>query len=275
MHSSDSILPKAYGLPKIHKHNTPFRIIVSSINTSLYPLARFLHDILKLSLPKPKGHVNNSFELCTSLCGKRIKQSDVLVSIDVESLFTNVPIDLVLEGINKRWNFIDLNTDLPLEEFISAIKFIMQSTFFTFNGITYKQIFGSPMGSPLFPIVADIVMQDLEERVLKEMSLQMPFYYRYVDDILLAAPRESIPIILDKFNNYHERLKFTIEHEKNRAISFLDLLVEVRDNTIIIDWFHKKTFSGRTLSFYSNHPLHHKKGTIYSMVDRAILLSHP
>jgi len=45
MHSSDSILPKAYGLPKIHKQNIPFRIIVSSINTVLYNLATHIHKI--------------------------------------------------------------------------------------------------------------------------------------------------------------------------------------------------------------------------------------
>jgi len=46
LRSSDSLLPKAYGLPKIHKENAPLRIIVSSINTALYPLAKFLNKIL-------------------------------------------------------------------------------------------------------------------------------------------------------------------------------------------------------------------------------------
>jgi len=46
LHSTDSNLPKAYGLPKIHKVNYPLRIIVSSINTALYLLASFLHKII-------------------------------------------------------------------------------------------------------------------------------------------------------------------------------------------------------------------------------------
>jgi len=44
---------------------------------------------------------------------------------------------------------------------------------------------------------------------------------------------------------------------------------------ILMDWYHKKTFSGRFLSFYSNHPLCHKVGTIYGLIDRAFLLSDP
>jgi len=42
-----------------------------------------------------------------------------------------------------------------------------------------------------------------------------------------------------------------------------------------MDWFHKKTFSGRFLSFHSSHPLCHKIGMIYGLIDRAFLLSHP
>jgi len=44
--SSDSLLPKAYDLPKTHKDNTSLKIIVFSINTTLYPFAKFLNKII-------------------------------------------------------------------------------------------------------------------------------------------------------------------------------------------------------------------------------------
>lgn len=43
---------------------------------------------------------------------------------------------------------------------------------------------------PLSPIIADIVMQDLEEKVLHSIDFRLPFYYRYVDDIIIATPVE-------------------------------------------------------------------------------------
>jgi len=91
----------------------------------------------------------------------------------------------------------------------------------------------------------------------------------------MAAPSEHTSNIQKVFNSFHSRIQFTIEHENNRKLSFLDLLLEVVDNKIKIDWFHKKTFSGRFLSFLSNHPICHKIGTIYNLIDRAFLLSHP
>ncbi|EFN65965.1 hypothetical protein EAG_11497, partial [Camponotus floridanus] len=42
----------------------------------------------------------------------------------------------------------------------------VDSTFFRFNGIIYKQIFGTPMGSPLSSICADLVWQDLEDKAI-------------------------------------------------------------------------------------------------------------
>jgi len=50
--------------------------------------------------------------------------------------------------------------------------------------------------------------------------------------------------------------------------------MEVVDGKIVLDWFHKETFSRRLLSYYSNHPLCQKIGIIYNLIDRAILLSH-
>lgn len=70
---SDSILPRAYGLPKIHKPNCPFRLIVSSFNRPLYNLASFIHRILIKSFPTAHSHIKNSFELVKKLILKLTK----------------------------------------------------------------------------------------------------------------------------------------------------------------------------------------------------------
>lgn len=38
---SDNLLLKAHGLPKVHKKDIPLRIIISSINSSLYSFSSF------------------------------------------------------------------------------------------------------------------------------------------------------------------------------------------------------------------------------------------
>ena len=96
----------------------------------------------------------------------------VLASLDVVSLFTNIPIELALNSIDRRWVYISAKTSISKNEFIVAVRFILDSIFFTFNNRTYRQMFGTLMGSSLSPIIADIVMQDLEETALKKLSVQ-------------------------------------------------------------------------------------------------------
>lgn len=98
------------------------------------------------------------------LSGNLLNDNYVLVSFDVTSLFTNIPLDLELQGIRNRWGHIKNLTKILMDDFISAVELILSSTFFTFDNIIYKQIFGTLMRSPLSSVIADIVMQEEEYR---------------------------------------------------------------------------------------------------------------
>jgi len=188
LRSSGLILPKAYGLPKIHKENTPLRIIVSSVYTTLFPIAKYLNKIISDNIPRTEFQVRNSFELCDALSNKIIPESCMLYSLDVVSVFTNIPLDLAVNSIAKRWEHLEHFTKITKCEFIAAINFILFSTYFKFNNKIYKQTFGTPMGSPLSPIVADLTMR--EENVLNSLNILPILYYRYVDDILLSTSKD-------------------------------------------------------------------------------------
>ena len=131
------------------------------------------------------------------------------------------------------------------------------------------------MGSPLSPILADLVIQDLENNIFSTLTMHISFYYRYVDDIVLAAPKDKINNILDSFNAYHERIKFTVDHGDEFGINFLDVKLLCEGGSIIFDLYKKPTNSGRFLSFFSNHSITHKKGVVIGLVDKGLFLSHP
>lgn len=82
--------PRAYGLLKIHKQSYPFRIIVSSLDSLLYNLALFLHNIISKSIPKPFSHIDNSVQIVERLSNLHLDNNFVLISLDAISLFTNV-----------------------------------------------------------------------------------------------------------------------------------------------------------------------------------------
>ena len=85
------------------------------------------------------------------------------------------------------------------------------------------------MGSPLSFVIADLVMRKLKIRAL--FLIRLSFYYRFVDDILLAAPASSINSILDIFNSQYPRLQFTVKVGGDR-LNFLDVTV-IKDKELI------------------------------------------
>jgi len=129
------------------------------------------------------------------------------------------------------------------------------------------------MGSPLSPILADIVLDDLETCCIQKLDFTVQTYCRYVDDIFMIIPATKLEFVLDIFNNYHPRLKFTYESEVNDSLNFLDVSVIRTNDKLITNWFRKSTFSGRYINFHSNHPQIYKLNAISNLVDRAILLS--
>ena len=61
----------------------------------------------------------------------------------------------------------------------------LTSTYFQYNGKHYKQLHGTAMRSPVSVIVAEIVMQQVEERPLETCRQTIPLWLRYVDDTFI------------------------------------------------------------------------------------------
>jgi len=254
IYCSDDNLPRAYGLPKIHKPGCTFRLIISSIDSPTYQLANYIHKIISKNTIKPLSHTDNSYKLIHKLKDVAVDVDYDLVSLDVVSLFTNIPTNLALDSVDKRCDQISKDTKIPKLEFIFK-RFEKDSTFFTFNGKIYEQLFGTPMGSP---IIANIVMDDIETRVLNSLRFKIPFYCRYVD-IALAIPRSKAELLLDTFNSFHPRLQFTLEKGGN-ILNFLDVTIIKNNNNLEFDFYTKPTFSGRFLSYMSQHSISQKRG---------------
>ena len=273
------MLAKAYGLPKIHKEGAPLRPIISSINSPVHFLAKILNNNLSPILQKPDSHVDNSFQLQERISNIKIPSPYTLLSLDVTTLLNNVPCQLVINSLDKRYAQINNYSKIPYVHIIvQLVQFLFDNTFFQFNDKIYKQIFGSPMGSPISPIFADLVMEDLEVHCLKELKEKFSctplFYFRYVDDTIMCIKKEFVQHTLDIFNSYNSHLQFTHELEANNSINFLDLTLIKNNGRIITNWFQKKTSSGRILSFHSNHCIQQKRNIVSNLIDRAMLLSH-
>ena len=109
-----------------------------------------------------------------------------------------------------------------------------------------------PMGSPLSPILANIVLQDLEQEIITANNIISSFYFRYVDDIVLAVHKEKVEGVLELFNSYHERLRFTVDFGDENGINFLDVKLMRQERRIIFDIYKKPTNSGTFKLFFES-----------------------
>ena len=103
---------------------------------------------------------------------------EILVSFDVVSLFTKVPIELAIHVAKERLqedNTLEDRTALSINEIIQLLEFCLKATYFSFRGKYYQQIFGTAMGSPVFVVVADMVMENIEQRALNSFSHPLSF----------------------------------------------------------------------------------------------------
>jgi hypothetical protein len=118
------------------------------------------------------------------------------VSFDVKSLFTNVllkkTINLILDIIyNKK----QLNTTLKKRTLKKLLLDCCTKTPFSINGELFKQVDGIAMGSPLGRTLANIIMTNFEDEIIRQLidSNIIKFYARYVDDTLVLAKPSDIP----------------------------------------------------------------------------------
>lgn len=265
--------PKIYFQPKIHKNNKSLRPIVSFVGSPLYGLTDFLANILNGLFVRDEIYVRNSFEFVESISNIEIPRGYQIISLDVISLFTNIPTNVVIDIVDRKWHLIEDKVKIPLQRFTELLTFVFDNSYFQYQEDFYKQTYGLGMGNCLSPICSDLVMQDLQENCIKNLPFQLPFYKRYVDDIITSIPEDQEVTILNVFNSYHPRIQFTIEKENHNTIAFLDVLLIRNEKGIETDWYHKPSFSERFLNYTSEHPLQQKINIINNLKTRALSLS--
>ena len=140
-----------------------------------------------------------------------------MASLDVKSLFTNVPVNFTIGLIlNNIFNdgLKDFN-GLNRQQTKKLLIWTCKGTVFQFGGNIYEQTEGIAMRSPIAPLMADVCMN----WVLNEVSSFNPKPYiilREVDDLFHGFNCErDLEMFFAKINTSHANIQFTKELEQN------------------------------------------------------------
>jgi len=264
--------PRMFGLVKTHKTGMPIRPIISNVNGPNCNLSRFLNPSLnELNNDNPYD-VRNSIEVIDKLNGLKIEYNEVMLSFDVISMFTNIPIDKTLKIIENMYDEkIKCNTVIKNRSmFIEGLKLCLEYSYFLFNNNFYRQMNGLPMGGSLSTNISGIYLNDLIKNAINKTGITPKFLVKYVDDILVIMKKNEVEVFLKCLNSFSKSIQFTTEFEINNMINFLDITLIRKDTNLSTKWYKKEISSNTLINFYSNHPTHIKINTARNYIVKAI-----
>ena len=268
-------LPYLYGLVKTHKPGNPIRPIISSVGSVTYKLSKWLVKILSPIVGTiSSSNIKHNMDLVDKLCNANIDFPFKMISFDVVSLFTKVPVNDLLEYLAESLDNYDLpfSTDIILE----LIQLCVCDSVFTFDGKFYTQKFGMAMGNPLSPVLSNLFMEFFETKFLPNILPPGAIWFRYVDDIFCIWPLSAdIDDFMFQLNNFVPSIQFTIEEENDGCLSFLDVNIHRTFNGFKFSVFRKPTNVCSYIHFYSNHSIQIKMSTFSSMFLRAYRVCSP
>ena len=268
-------LPYLYRLVKTHKPNNPIRPIISSVGSVTYKLSKWLVKILSPIIGTISNcNIKHNVDLVEKLISINVNFQFKLVSFDVVSLFTKVPVNDLLEYLAEVLDNYEL--PLPTHHVLELIQLCICDSAFTFENKFYVQKFGMAMGNPLSPVLSNLYMEFFETRFLPNILPPGVLWFRYVDDIFCIWPfNENVNTFLLELNSQVHSINFTYEEERDCCLPFLDVNVHRTPNGFRFSVFRKPTNVCSYIHYYSNHSDKVKKATFSSMFLRALRICSP
>ena len=263
---------RLYGLAKVHKKNTPLRPVLSMPGSAYHKVAIKVAEWLSIV---PQCKINSSTKsVCDKLKTIQLAEDEIIISFDVSSLYTNVP---VMEAITHCADLVyempeDKRPPVSKDTFITLTKIASCDVVMLTHDGYYIQKDGLAMGSPPAPHLANGWLSQYEDIIRGEAKL----YERYMDDIVQEIKRSKSEEKLEEINNLHPNLKFTKEIEERQSenhpgeLPFLDMKIMHNYNTgnLSSTWYNKPTDTGLILNYHALAPKRYKRSVVSGFVYR-------
>lgn len=244
----ESTLPAFHILPKLHKATLSSRPIVGSPAWITTKWSKYL-DTHLVTLETPFV-LRDSFDLITQTEGLTLPDDAILVTADVESLYTNMSLDRLYSTIGKR-------TSDPI--WTAILRFICSNNFFEYNSEVFRQIDGIAMGTNAAVSCANLYLDEFDRHFAPSCKL----YRRYIDDIFFVwtGSAQDLSSLTTAMNTFVPGIRLTFSQHPS-TLAFLDININVKNSKICFSTFQKLMNRYLYLPPFTNHPRLTLKGFI-------------
>ena len=257
--------------PKIHKVGNPGRPVISSIECHSSNISKYVDYHLQPEVLKLKSYTKDSTDTINKLreINDDIEKDDIMVTMDVRALYTNIPNDEGIQAVREKLN--ESPSILPSRVITTLLSLILTLNNFIFNGINYLQILGCAMGTKCAPSYANIFMGKFEEtHIYPRILNKTRIFLRYIDDLFFIwkGTETELLTFFDEINQVHTTIKFDFNFSTSE-VNFLDLTIyKDKRGKLQTKIYTKPTDKHAYLHKNSAHPYHLKKSIPYGQALR-------
>ena len=143
-----------------------------------------------------------------------------------------------------------------------------RKTTFSFDNVLYEQCDGVSMGSSLGPALANIILTEFDNVIVKPLieTSVLKFCSRYVDYILVMIKKDKIQYVLNSVNSFENNWRFSVDTFDDGNIHFLDIKILNNGET---DVYTKDTNTGLYVQYHSYEHCNTKTAWVHSLCYRA------
>ncbi|XP_073231602.1 uncharacterized protein [Porites lutea] len=260
-------IPVFYTLTKTHKPTPVGRPIISGCDGRTERISSFGDHLIQPIAQKQASYLKDTTDFLNFIEKTKLPKSTILVSIDVTSLFTNIPQEEGITTVCEAYvEFYEESPPIPTRYLREMLSLILQEKSFQFSGKDYLQTHGTAMETKMAVAFANIFMAKIENEILRQSTTKPIFWKRFIDDVISMwnTSRDKIEDFLVKANSFHPTIKFTAEISVTET-TFLDTKVYKGDrfnkkSILDVQTHFKATETFQYRNFYWCHPAGVTKG---------------
>ncbi|XP_068756954.1 uncharacterized protein [Montipora capricornis] len=175
-------------------------------------------------------------------------------------------IDIVQRKLEKSDDWKN-HIQLTKSQILDLLSFLLHNSYFIFEGTQYHQVSGCAMGSPVSAVIAELVMQEVEEKALETSPVRPKWWRRYVDDSNACMKQNGVEVFHSHLNSMNANIQFTVEMPTitmgKKSIAFVDTNSTVNeDGKLEVGVYRKATHTSKYLDFHSHSPAQSKRAVV-------------
>ena len=133
----------------------------------------FFDKLLQPIAQQQKSYLKDTTAFINFIERTKAPEKALLVSMDVTSLYTNIPQEEGIQTVCKAYvSFYQNKISIPTPLLERALRLILQENSFQFNGKNYLQTHGTAMDTKMAVAFANIFMAKVETDILSQSVIK-------------------------------------------------------------------------------------------------------